>query len=83
MDGFLVRKRGDSFECEYEDGSKNWREVGPSSFGRIMFQIWKVAAGAQSESFTDSFQEEMQRRIPEVFGAALSVFSTLCDEHEA
>ena len=48
-----------------------------------MFQIWKVTTETQFEWFTDSFQEEMQRRIPEVFGAALSVFSTLCDEHEA
>ena len=54
----------------------------PSSFGRIMFQIWKVATEAQFEWFTDSFQEEMQRRIPEAFEEALNVFSTLCDEHE-
>ena len=46
----------------------------PCSFGRIMFEIWKVATEAQFEWFTDSFQEEMQRRIPEGFEAALSVF---------
>ena len=37
-----------------------------------MFQIWKVATEAQFEWFTDSFQEEIQRRIPEAFEAALS-----------
>ena len=47
-----------------------------------LFQIWKVATEAQFEWFTDSFQEEMQRRIPEAFEEALNVFSTLCDEHE-
>ena len=51
----------------------------PSSFGQIMFQIWKVATEAQFEWFTDSFQEEMQRRIPEAFEEALNVFSTICD----
>ena len=55
----------------------------PSSFGRIMFEMWKVATEVQFEWFTNSFQEEMQRRIPEAFDEALSVFSTLCDEHEA
>ena len=55
----------------------------PSSFGRIMFEIWKVATEAQFEWFTNSFQEEMQRRIPQAFEEALSVFSTLCDVHEA
>ena len=55
----------------------------PSSFGRMMFQIWKVATEAQFDWFTDSFQDEMSRRIPEAFEEALSVSSTLCDEHEA
>ena len=54
----------------------------PSSFWQIMFQIWKVATEAQFEWFTDSFQEEMQRRIPEAFEEALHVFSTICDRHE-
>ena len=55
----------------------------PSSFGRIMFEIWKIATEVQFEWFTNSFQEETQRRIPEAFEEALSVFSTLCNEHEA
>ena len=36
--------------------------------------LWKVAAEAQFDCFIDSFQDKMQRRIPETFEEVLNIF---------